>query len=174
MCLDAGINLFDTANIYSGGESRRYSERLSPADETTYSLQRKSACLWETARRYRSLATPHNPPVRGKPQETRHRLHRPLPGPRVGQPHPAGGDTGGAGHPCEERQVRYVGSSNYSGWQLMKALGISEARVAALRQPADPLHAAGEGGRVRVGAARHRSGVPHPRVEPAGRWPAIW
>src|SRR5918995_3845439 len=29
---------------------RRYSERLSPADETTYSLQRKYACPWETAR----------------------------------------------------------------------------------------------------------------------------
>lgn len=44
----------------------------------------------------------------------------------------------------EQGKVRYVGVSNYSGWQLLKALGVSErARIAALCQPADPLLAAG-------------------------------
>jgi aryl-alcohol dehydrogenase-like predicted oxidoreductase len=44
MCLDAGINLFDTANIYSGGESEEILGRRSPADETPYSSRRRSAC----------------------------------------------------------------------------------------------------------------------------------
>src|SRR5215204_2704740 len=81
MCLDAGVNLFDTANISQEASPKRYSGRRSPPGVTTYSSRRSSVC---------------------------------------------------------------------------------------------PGEIAGEGGRVRVGAARHRPGVPHPRVEPAGRWPAIW
>ena len=71
-------------------------------------------------------------------------------------------------------KVRYVGCSNYSGWQLMKALGHRRAaRLPALRQPADLLLAAGARGRVRAGAGRARPGPRHPGLEPAGRRPAV-
>jgi aryl-alcohol dehydrogenase-like predicted oxidoreductase len=44
MCLDAGVNLFDTADIYSGATRRRYSGRRSRGAETSCSSRRRSAC----------------------------------------------------------------------------------------------------------------------------------
>ena len=46
-------------------------------------------------------------------------------------------------------------------------------RAPALRQPADPLHAAGARGRIRTGADLPRPGPRHPRLEPARRRPAL-
>jgi aryl-alcohol dehydrogenase-like predicted oxidoreductase len=127
MCLDAGINLFDTANIYSGGESE---EILGEAISG-----RRDDLL---------LATKVRMPVGDGPNDTglsRHHIIRQCEESlrRLGtdyidlyQVHEWDGLT-----PLEETlealdtlvtsgKVRYVGSSNYSGWQLMKALGISE------------------------------------------------
>ena len=65
----------------------------------------------------------------------------------------------------KQGKVRYVGCSNYSGWHIMKALGVAErAQLPALRQPADPLHAPCARGRVRTGADRARPGPRHPRL----------
>jgi aryl-alcohol dehydrogenase-like predicted oxidoreductase len=128
MCLDAGINLFDTANIYSGGESE---EILGEAISG-----RRDDLL---------LATKVRMPVGDGPNDTglsRHHIIRQCEESlrRLGtdyidlyQVHEWDGLT-----PLEETlealdtlvksgKVRYVGSSNYSGWQLMKALGISES-----------------------------------------------
>ena len=75
---------------------------------------------------------------------------------------------------CESGKVRYIGCSNYAGWQLMKALGdLGPARLQALRQPAGLLLAAGARHRVRDRAARGRPGPGHPGVEPARRRPAV-
>ena len=71
-------------------------------------------------------------------------------------------------------KVRYVGCSNFSGWHIMKALGVSAAEgMPALRQPADPLHARGARGRVRAGADLDRPGARHPGLEPDRRRPAL-
>jgi aryl-alcohol dehydrogenase-like predicted oxidoreductase len=127
MCLDAGINLFDTANIYSDGESE---EILGEAISN-----RRDDLL---------LATKVRMSVGEGPNDTglsRHHIIRQCEESlrRLGtdyidlyQVHEWDGLT-----PLEETlealdtlvqsgKVRYVGSSNYSGWQLMKALGISE------------------------------------------------
>ncbi|MBA3635038.1 MAG: aldo/keto reductase [Actinomycetota bacterium] len=127
MCLDAGVNLFDTANIYSGGESE---EILGKAISG-----RRDDLL---------LATKVRMSVGEGPNDTglsRHHIIRQCEQSlkRLGtdhidlyQVHEWDGLT-----PLEETlealdtlvksgKVRYVGSSNYSGWQLMKALGISE------------------------------------------------
>ena len=54
-------------------------------------------------------------------------------------------------------KVRYIGCSNFSGWHIMKALGVSASRIpSALRQPADPLHARSPRGRIRA-RTDHRS-----------------
>ena len=105
----------------------------------------------------------------------RHRPHRPLPGARVGRPDAAGGDARGAATTWSHSgKVRYVGASNYAGWQLMKALGHRRARpAAALRQPADLLLAAGAHGRVRARPAARRPGPGHAGLEPARRRPAL-
>jgi aryl-alcohol dehydrogenase-like predicted oxidoreductase len=126
-CLDAGVNLFDTANVYSGGQSE---EILGQA------IAGKRDDLL--------LATKVRMPVGDGPNGSglsRHHIIRECENSlrRLGtnhidlyQVHEWDGLT-----PLEETlealdtlvrqgKVRYVGSSNYSGWQLMKALGISE------------------------------------------------
>jgi aryl-alcohol dehydrogenase-like predicted oxidoreductase len=49
MCLDAGINLFDTANIYSGGESEEILGEAISGRRDDLSSRRRSVCPWETA-----------------------------------------------------------------------------------------------------------------------------
>jgi aryl-alcohol dehydrogenase-like predicted oxidoreductase len=126
-CLDAGVNLFDTADIYSDGESE---EILGQAISG-----RRDRLL---------LATKARMAVGDGPNETglsRQHLIRQCEASlrRLGtdyidlyQTHEWDGIT-----PLEETlealdtlvrsgKVRYVGSSNLSGWQLMKALGVSD------------------------------------------------
>ena len=140
MCLDAGINLFDTANIYSGGESE---EILGEAISG-----RRDDLL---------LATKVRMPVADGPNDTglsRHHIIRQCEASlrRLGtdyidlyQVHEWDGLT-----PLEETlealdtlvksgKIRYVGSSNYSGWQLMKALGTSE-RLGLQRYISQQIH----------------------------------
>src|ERR671916_3191637 len=127
MCLEAGVNLFDTADIYSDGRSE---EVLGEAIKG-----RRDDLL---------LATKVRMPAGEGPNDTglsRHHIIRQCERSlkRLGtdhidlyQVHEWDGLT-----PLEETlealdtlvrsgKVRYIGSSNYSGWQLMKALGISD------------------------------------------------
>jgi aryl-alcohol dehydrogenase-like predicted oxidoreductase len=140
MCLEAGVNLFDTANIYSAGESE---EILGEAIS-----DRRDDLL---------LATKVRMPAGDGPNDTglsRHHIIRQCEESlrRLGtdyidlyQVHEWDGLT-----PLEETlealatlvksgKVRYVGSSNYSGWQLMKALGISE-RLGLQRYVSQQIH----------------------------------
>ena len=140
MCLDAGVNLFDTANIYSDGESE---EILGQAISG-----RRDDLL---------LATKVRMSVGEGPNDTglsRHHIIRQCEESlrRLGtdyvdlyQVHEWDGLT-----PLEETlealdtlvksgKVRYVGSSNYSGWQLVKALGISE-RLGLQRYVSQQIH----------------------------------
>ena len=127
MCLDAGVNLFDTADVYSSGESEEILGRAL------------------AGRRDRVLvATKARMPVGEGPNEaglSRYHLIRQCEASlrRLGtdyidlyQVHEWDGVT-----PLEETlealdtlvrsgKVRYVGCSNHAGWQLMKALGVSE------------------------------------------------
>ena len=126
-CLDAGVTLFDTANAYSGGASE---EILGKAIR---------------GRRDRVLvATKARMPMGDGPNDaglSRHHLIRSCEESlqRLGidhidlfQVHEWDGQT-----PLEETlralddlvrsgKVRYVGCSNYAGWQLMKGLGLSD------------------------------------------------
>ena len=127
MCLDAGVNLFDTADMYSDGASE---EILGQAISG-----RRDRLL---------LATKARMPVGEGPNDaglSRHHLIRQCEASLrrlrtdyidLYQTHEWDGVT-----PLEETldaldtlvrsgKVRYVGSSNLSGWQLMKALGLSE------------------------------------------------
>lgn len=127
MCLDAGVNLFDTADMYSDGESE---EILGQAIKG-----RRDRLL---------LATKARMPVGEGPNETGlsryHLIHQCEESLRrlgtehidLYQTHEWDGLT-----PLEETlealdtlvksgKVRYVGCSNLAGWQLMKALGVSE------------------------------------------------
>ena len=126
-CLDAGVNLIDTANVYSGGLSE---EILGQVLEG-----RRDGC-WSPPRRGCRWAT--GPTTPGCRATTSSAGARPACGgcgtDRIDlyQVHEWDGQT-----PLEETlealddlvragKVRYVGCSNYAGWQLMKALGIAE------------------------------------------------
>jgi len=140
VCLEAGVNLFDTADIYSDGQSE---EVLGEAIKG-----RRDELL---------LATKVRMPAGDGPNDTglsRYHIIRQCEASlkRLGtdhidlyQVHEWDGLT-----PLEETlealdtlvssgKVRYVGSSNYSGWQLMKALGISE-RLGLQRYVSQQIH----------------------------------
>ena len=127
VCLDAGVNLIDTADVYSDGASEEIiGEALGG--------QRKSGVLIATKARF---ATGPGPNDRGL---SRHHLIRACEASLkrlrtdvidLYQVHQWDGET-----PLEETlealdtlvrqgKVRYIGCSNYSGWHLMKALRVS-------------------------------------------------
>jgi aryl-alcohol dehydrogenase-like predicted oxidoreductase len=127
MCLDVGVNLIDTADIYSGGRAEEIiGEALQgkrddvllaskvrmrmgdgPNDEGLSRHHMISGCE-ASLRRLRTdhldLYWVHEWDGLTPLEETLSALHQLL-------------DSG---------KVRYVGASNYTAWQLMKALGIAE------------------------------------------------
>jgi aryl-alcohol dehydrogenase-like predicted oxidoreductase len=140
MCLDAGINLFDTANIYSDGESEQIlGEAISG---------RRDDLLLATKVRMPAGDDPNDTGLSRyhiirQCEESLRRLRTDYID--LYQVHEWDGLT-----PLEETlealdtlvrsgKVRYVGSSNYSGWQLMKALGISE-RLGLQRFVSQQIH----------------------------------
>jgi aryl-alcohol dehydrogenase-like predicted oxidoreductase len=116
MCLDAGVNLFDTADVYSSGESE---EILGQAVSG-----RRDQLLLATKARMPAGEGPN-----GAGLSRRHIIRQCEASlRRLGTDYVT---------PLEETleafdtlvrsgKVRYVGCSNYAGWQLMKALGVSE------------------------------------------------
>src|ERR671920_304204 len=127
MCLDAGVNLIDTADVYSDGASE---EILGQALG-----DRRDRVLLATKARMPMGAGPNDAGL------SRHHLIRSCEASlrRLGTDHidlyqvhewdgvtPLEETLGALDTLVRSGKVRYVGSSNYSGWQLMKALGISE------------------------------------------------
>jgi aryl-alcohol dehydrogenase-like predicted oxidoreductase len=128
-CVEAGINLFDTADVYSWGVSEEILGEVLRG--------RRDSVLVATKARMRMGDGPNDAGL------SRHHLVAACEASlkRLGtdridlyQLHEWDGQT-----PLEETlralddlvrsgKVRYVGCSNYSGWHLMKALGISERR----------------------------------------------
>src|SRR3954466_1304843 len=129
MCLDAGVNLIDTADVYSAGLSEEIVGRTIRG--------RRDRVL---------LATKARMPMGEGPNDaglSRHHLIRSCEASlrRLGtdyidlyQVHEWDGATpleetlDALDHLVRSGKVRYVGCSNYAGWHLRKALGISERR----------------------------------------------
>jgi aryl-alcohol dehydrogenase-like predicted oxidoreductase len=129
MCLDAGVNLIDTADIYSDGLSEEIVGKTLRG--------RRERVL---------LATKARMPMGEGPNDaglSRHHLIRACEASlrRLGtdyidlyQVHEWDGATpleetlDALDHLVRSGKVRYIGCSNYAGWHLMKALGISERR----------------------------------------------
>lgn len=127
LCLDAGVNLFDTANVYSRGVSEEIlgkaimglRDKILISTKATFPMTDEVndfgssrfnlvKCCEESLRR---LNTDHidiyhmhgfdaNTPV----EETLHALHNLV----------------------QSGKVRYIACSNFSGWHLMKSLSVSE------------------------------------------------
>jgi aryl-alcohol dehydrogenase-like predicted oxidoreductase len=126
MCLDAGVNLIDTADVYSGGLSEEIlgevlagrRERVLVATKVRMpmgdgpndaGLSRQhvisgcEASLRRLGTDHIDLYQVHEWDGQTPLEETLHALD----------------------HLVRSGKVRYVGASNYAGWQLMKALGIA-------------------------------------------------
>lgn len=127
ICLEAGLNLFDSADVYSGGLAE---EILGQAIK-----QRRDQVLISTKGTFRSGSGPN------EIGSSRHHLLRAVEASlrRLGTDYIDLYQLHGfdAVTPVEEvmgtlddlvraGKIRYVGCSNFSGWHLMKALAISE------------------------------------------------
>jgi aryl-alcohol dehydrogenase-like predicted oxidoreductase len=127
MCLDAGVNLFDTADVYSAGQSE---EILGQAI-----ADKRESLLVATKARFPSGRGPND---RGL---SRHHLIRACEASlkRLGTDHidlywlhewdgqTAVEETLGAlAHLLDAGKIRTFGVSNFAGWQLMKMIGASE------------------------------------------------
>ena len=130
LCLDAGVNLIDTADIYSTG----YSEEIIGE---VLGGKRKNGVLVATKARFSMGPGPNDGGL------SRHHLIAACEASLkrlktdvidLYQVHEWDGQT-----PLEETmealdslvrsgKVRYIGCSNYSGWHIMKALGVAEAK----------------------------------------------
>ncbi len=127
MCLDAGVNLVDTANVYSGGLSEEIVGEVLTGRRDQVLLATKVRMTMGRGPNDAGLSRHHI--ITGCEASLR----------RLGtdyidlyQVHEWDGQT-----PLEETlealdllvrsgKVRYVGASNYASWQLMKALGTAE------------------------------------------------
>ena len=126
MCLDAGVNLIDTANVYRPARPRRSSARHLPTaagDGSCWQPSRGSVVAGPT----RECSRYH---IINECEKSLRRLRTDFID--LYQLHQWDGQT-----PLEETlealdglvrsgKVRYIGCSNYSGWHLMKALGVAE------------------------------------------------
>ena len=129
IAVDAGINVIDTADIYSGGAAEEIvGQALTPA--------RRDELLIATKARFPMGSGPNDAGL------SRHHLIRACEASLrrlrtdyidLYQVHEWDGQTpleetlGALDHLLQSGKVRYVGCSNFGGWQVMKALGIAHA-----------------------------------------------
>src|SRR5215218_1752738 len=129
LCLDAGVNLIDTADVYSSGLSEEILGEAIAGKRDRVLLATKARMPMGDGPNDAGLSRHH---LIASCEASLRRLrtdHIDL-----YQVHEWDGVTPleetleALDHLVESGKVRYVGCSNYAGWQLMKALGISERR----------------------------------------------
>ena len=174
VCLDAGLTMFDTADVYSGGQAE---EILGKAI-----AGRRDRVLISTKATFRSGDGPndvgssrlhHHSRRRRQPAAARHRLHRSLPAARLRCADAGRGSARHARRAGARRQDPLHRRLEFLGLASDEVAGrLGEVRARALRRPPGVLLA--DRPRVRVGAdaARARSEGRGGRVEPARLGPA--
>ena len=130
LCLDAGVNLIDTANVYSGGESEKIGGEALGG-------KRPNDLLIASKVRFRMHEGPNGEGL------SRHHVMRQVEASLARLQtdvidilylHEWDGMTpleetlGAVDTLVRQGKVRYVGVSNYSAWHLMKALHVAEVR----------------------------------------------
>ncbi|MBV9840080.1 MAG: aldo/keto reductase [Sphingomonadaceae bacterium] len=128
MCIEAGVNLFDTADVYSFGQSeeelgRALGSRRKDVLVATKAFGRMGEAHHDTGLSRRHLIAACEDSLRrlGTDWIDLYQLHSPDMRVPIEETMRALDDLVTAG------KIRYVGCSNWSGWQLMKSLGISDA-----------------------------------------------
>jgi aryl-alcohol dehydrogenase-like predicted oxidoreductase len=127
-CIDAGVNLIDTANVYSKGQSEEILGEVLAKKRADVLIATKVRFTMGESPNDRGLSRFH---IINECENSLRRLKTEWID--LYQVHEWDGQT-----PLEETlealdtlirhgKVRYIGCSNYSGWHLMKALGVSTA-----------------------------------------------
>ena len=138
VALDAGVNLFDTADVYSTGAPRRSSAGAGgrPRDVLLATKLHGGRGRGRTI----SVSPGSTSGASREPPASRHRLRRHPPGARFD-----GGsleETSGAlDDLVRAGKVREIGCSNYSAWQLMKALAVSDVAASPATRRSRPTTA---------------------------------
>ncbi len=98
---DAGVNLIDTADVYSAGARRRHSRRGDGRQAPARHADRLQGALHHGPgpERQGPVALAPDPRLRSEPQAPAHRRHRPLSGPPMGRADAARRDARGARQP---------------------------------------------------------------------------
>jgi aryl-alcohol dehydrogenase-like predicted oxidoreductase len=129
LCLEAGVNLFDTANIYSHGVSEEILGQVLEGRRDQVLIATKFRMVMRDGPNDGGASRHH---IIKECEDSLRRLRTDYID--LYQIHEWDGET-----PLEETletldtlvrsgKVRYIGCSNYSGWHLMKALAISDRR----------------------------------------------
>jgi aryl-alcohol dehydrogenase-like predicted oxidoreductase len=131
LCLDAGINLFDTSNSYSGGESERILGQALGARRQHVILSTKASLRVGEAAGPNDLGASRRHLVQACEASLRqlgtdwidlYQLHAPDALTPIDETLRALEDLVRTG------KIRAIGCSNFSGWQLMKGLAVSDRR----------------------------------------------
>jgi len=99
MALDGGINFFDTADLYSEGQSEEILGKALENGVKISSWQPKSVTAWGRAERYRTFPTPHSGRLRGQPEAIWAQITSIFISSTAGPQPAAGRDNTGAGRP---------------------------------------------------------------------------
>ena len=175
LCLDAGVNLIDTANAYSRGLSEEIVGEALGAKRQDVLIASKVRFRMGDGPNDEGLSRHHilrpgrglaEAPALGHPR-------RPIPAP-VGRADPARGDPLRPRHPGRtgqgplRRRLQLLGLAPDEGPRHRR-----RPRLAAPRHPADPLYPRGPRSRVRARPRRRRRRRRHPGLEPDRRRPAL-
>ena len=174
--LDAGINFFDTANVYAAGTSEEYTGRSlwKHADREDVVLATKVFNRMRPGPERRGALAQGDPAGdRRQPRPARHGLRRPLPDPSLRPGDPGGGDDGGA---ARRREVG-EGALHRGVVDVRLAVRHDAARRGAERVDEVRLHAEPLQPHLPRGGARDAPALPRPGrrrhpVEPARARPA--
>jgi aryl-alcohol dehydrogenase-like predicted oxidoreductase len=124
---EAGVNLIDTADVYSNGRSEEILGQAIGSDREDVLIATKVRMPMGDGPNDAGLSRHHI--IRGAEASLRRMATDYI---DLYQVHEWDGQTpldetlGALDHLVQSGKVRYIGASNYAGWQLMKALGVSE------------------------------------------------
>ena len=159
--LEAGINFFDTANVYSAGSSEEITGRaLKRLRRPRRRRARHQGARPDAARARTAPGLSRKAiltEIDAQPAPARHRLRRPLPDPPLGPAHARSRRRMEALHDVVKAgKARYIGASSMYAWQFAKAQHVAERNGwtrfvshAGPLQPALPRGGAGDAAAVR-------------------------
>jgi aryl-alcohol dehydrogenase-like predicted oxidoreductase len=159
ICMDAGMNLFDTADIYSDGESEKaLGKALAKHKRRDVMISTKATFRFGKgpndvgSSRYHLIQSAERSLKRlGTDYIDIYHLHA------FDATSPVEETLRALDDLVREGKIRYIACSNFSGWHLMKSLSVSE-RYGSLCWPSGVLLIGGTRLRVGADAAGSRSG----------------